>query len=284
MRKITYGALVVLTTISLMACAGEKKSEKKTEETKTETDEVVSEIETTKKEETPTSFNPSWLRKVKENKKETETVKETEAIREPEDEKNSQLYLGSSADTYGIQYGFEWDENSIEISELKGKRLCEVIKEGYNYTCYMNANGIHCLCFEKKNVDDERVNKILEELGNMTVKEYIESKYFEDFFGEIDFEKSGNDYIFSSNIGGVYFSFSLDDCSEIISQYKDDTFATADEMEELYDKKMLNVTLDHIECYMILDESANEFFELEDFEFGMISDCTVDKMYYKILS
>lgn len=235
MKKIIYGALVALTAISLMACSGEKKSEKKTGG---EDDEIFS-----------FSFNSDDIK--------------VESSWVPDD--------------------------SIEVKEFEGKKFSEVIKAGYEYAgCVTSLDDEDKI--ESHRIDllmkvaDENVSKILKEISDMTVEEFIESDYFDDFFDEIDFREDESGYIFYTQIGAIKFTFELEGSEEIIPLYEDDTFATADEMEELYDKKMLNVTLDYVEYSVLLDESANDIIALDDFEEEMLYDCTVEIMFCESFS
>ena len=55
-------------------------------------------------------------------------------------------------------------------------------------------------------------------------------------------------------------------------------------IQEFQDKTITSVTFDYMEYIAVLEESANEIIESDDFEENMIDDCMVKKCYYKSAS
>ncbi|MBQ3545901.1 MAG: hypothetical protein IJA34_13115 [Lachnospiraceae bacterium] len=54
----------------------------------------------------------------------------------------------------------------------------------------------------------------------MKVKDFIDS----DLYGDISYTGFNGEYFFSSYIGGINFSFELDESSEIMALYEDEFF------------------------------------------------------------
>lgn len=204
--------------------------------------------------------------------------KKSEKKSEKESEVKEEVKQNKDSDIEG-DYEIDMDSYSeyddyIEDESVKGKKFSELYDEGYNYTGYSGFGGSYEFYLEKSEVDDEIKSKV-EDLEGMTVKEFINSDFYED----ISYIGINGEYTFTSNIGGVYFSFELDGSAEIMALY-DDEFVDVEDMEELYDKELTNVSVDYMEYILILDESANEIVDSDDFEEEMLDDCTVVKCCY----
>lgn len=169
----------------------------------------------------------------------------------------------------------KWDEYT-EYSELHGKKVSELLEEGYTITGYSASDFDYVFYFDTQNIDDADKKKTLE-LEGLTIKELIEKDII--FTNSIGL--NGN-YLFTGVNGSLNFSFQINGCAEIIEKY--DMFTDIEDMEELSDMPISKVTIDNMEYQIVLDESAKDILATDPLSSNwkeLLKDCTVIKCYYK---
>lgn len=184
------------------------------------------------------------------------------------------------------EFGFSMDTSDdenykvVEDEDVKGKKFSELIAAGYKYTGYV-CGGMddekECVISVTK-ADGENEEEMLANYEGMTVEEFAN----DDFTDSISYiSVDGGSYTFSSYIGGVNFTFEIEDADEIMKKYEDEVFLDIEYVEEFADKKISGIELKEIEYSVLLDESAVDIVSSEDFSEEMLSDCIVEKCYYK---
>lgn len=168
------------------------------------------------------------------------------------------------------------DENYVEDTSLKGKKLSELYDLGFEYGGYSGNGEVYEIYLRKTDVEED-IKKIVQDLEGMKVKDFIDSG----LYGDIACIGFDDEYFFSSYIGGINFSFELDESSEIMALYEDEFFVDVEDIEEFQEKTLTNVKFDYIEYIAVLEESANSIIESDDFEEEMIDDCIIEKCYYQ---
>lgn len=244
MKKLLIGTLLTLTAFSLLACSGNKKSEKKSEK------------ESEVKQETVDNSKPD------------------EPIEDSDEEiKDEPIFNEDSEDEVS-------DGNTTDDTSYVGKKLSELYDAGFEYSGYGGNGDIYEIYLNKIEVEDESIKKIVADLEGMKVKDFIDSG----LYGDISYMGFGDQYIFSSYIGGINFSFDLDESVEIMALYEDDPFMDVEDMEEFYEKTLTNVSFDYIEYIVVLEENVDDIINSDNFEEDMLNDCIVKKCYYKSAS
>ena len=209
--------------------------------------------------------------KKSENKSEKESeVKEESNDNVNSDEENEEL----------IEDDNEVDDESIiNDTSLEGKKISELYDLGFKYSGY-GGNGDGYEVYLRKTEVEDAIKNTVQALEGMKVKDFVDSG----LYGSISYMGMDDEYIFSSYIGSINFSFELDESSEIMKLYEDEVFVDVEDMEEFNEKTLNNVKFDYVEYIAILEKSANDILESDDFEEEMIDDCIVEKCYYESAS
>ena len=170
---------------------------------------------------------------------------------------------------------FGFDNTSIQVEEMVGKTFSDILNKGYEYCGYGSLNDSYSFQVCSYDADTDTMDKI-RQLDGLTVKDLLD----EDI--SIGYVMVMDSCSLIANIGSFQISFEVEGAGEIIDSYKEeDSFADIEDMNELYDKTITNVSLEQITYTVILDEIASdENFSLDSPE-EQLKDSTVTEFSYE---
>ena len=173
------------------------------------------------------------------------------------------------------------EENLVYTEDMVGKTFAELLDNGYEYIGYSGMGEEYSFLVTTDTANDE-ATAIVEKLDGKTVKDLVDEDLSIGYIG------MGGQYIFSTTIGDMEFSFDIDGAADIVERYKEeDSFADIEDMTELYDIQISNVEFTKTTYTLKFDDSfdASQFkkgdnFKLDDPE-EQLKDFVVKELYCK---
>ena len=167
----------------------------------------------------------------------------------------------------------------VVIDELTGKTLADIIDSGYKFTGYMTINDTIQLNLQSYTTDSN-IDELKKSIEDMTVSELINA-----YDVSIGYTGFNGEYIFSTNIGSVSFSFDLVNGVKALEAHEDEMFYDLEEAEEIQNDKLENLSIEYITLTVDLDKASNDkLIELDDLNTDIVEEMAKDivcsKVYY----
>ncbi len=273
MKKSILSALIACCMLaSATGCSDksdskdDKKSSSKADTTTVADEEAADGDESSDEEKSDTTTV------VDEEKSDTTTVVDEEAADDDEssDEEKSDTESGDAKD------------GKIVIDRLAGKKLSELIDEGFHVYGYMTSSNKAIVYLENKDYEDDILTEFADSLNGKTVKELVDK--YDISVGYFGFN---GEYTFTSTIGTLTVDYDIEHGVEAIENHSDESFFDLEDAEEIQSDVLENVKLSRVSFELALDEaSSKKLTDAEDLDVDYIEDIAdelvVSEVYYKL--
>lgn len=169
--------------------------------------------------------------------------------------------------------------NRVQVSEFIGKTYGEALEAGYSYYGYMGEMGEYTFYLQSYEMNDS-INASIDKWKSKTLKDLLDADI------EVNHSSSNGNYTFHATIGSIIVDFEIEGAAEIIEKYDDDIgFTSLDEMPELFNKTLSNMTYSSFIYYVTLESAAGDAISDADFsddKEDILKDFIIEDMYYEI--
>lgn len=178
---------------------------------------------------------------------------------------------------FNDEFDSDTDNSSTQMSDMIGKTVSDIFNEGYEFSGHSSIDNDYSFYVTSYEAPSDILD-IIQQLEGLTVKDLLDKDL------NIGYMIMMDQCILTAQIGSSQISFEVEGAAEIINSYKDeDPFTDIEDMPELYDLPVTNVTFDHIKYTMVLDEdfitlAASDDFTLDSPE-EQLKDFTVTDFY-----
>ncbi len=166
------------------------------------------------------------------------------------------------------------EDGYVHVNDLTGKTLGDLLDNGYDYSGYMSVDSECYVYISSEEIDDATI-EIIKQLEGLTVQDLLDKDV------DISYMSINDVYSYSTSLGSITVSFDIDGGAEVMKQYEDVDFADIEDMVELHDKAISNVSFNYVDYTVILDNAVNELdIDLFDAE-EQLKDFSVVDCYYE---
>ena len=173
-------------------------------------------------------------------------------------------------------------KGAIEIKELSGKTIADIVSMGYELRGVSSIMGDTAIMFTTKTFSDDV----------MTYQSVLEGKTVAELRSKYDISLSNN-HLYNNRgtitmeMRDAYFSCEIDGAKEIYDAHSDDRFFDLEEAEEIQDKIVENVEIITLTVYVVLDDDSATKLEGADNVINMVkeisSELTVKSASYTLV-
>ena len=206
----------------------------------------------------------------------------TEASTEVSTEATTEGNTEANKETNDNQNFFESaDDDVIVVEDFTGKTLATVYESGYTYVGNSSTGDSVTVYFEN-NVADENIEKLINNIKDMTVGELVD-----EYDISIGYSKEDGEYTFYIYLESISFSCNLENGAAAREAHKDDILFDLEDAEEVQNDKLENLALESIRYTAELDEaSCKKLLENEDVDKELIkemqAELVLSKFYYTV--